>query len=411
MTYKFLLQPQSRRFCLLGVLVFLILGCWLPVQAQASVVVQFETSPLFLDADVKPGDSTTRTITVTNNTNNIEPISFRLDNTFSTGLADVMRAQITSSGGVVYVDTVFASLFTTPMLALGNLAPGETRVYQFTASLPSQVGNPYQLTNLGFDVVIGWSSGSTTDTPTGGGGGGGGSQFRLFNEQVANVDVPTRSATLTWNTNRPGTTYLVCGNLAGGPFTLTSLAPLFGYQFVIPEDTTLTVNHSVTQTNLLPGDYECRPASRPSTADNFTVGLPLRFSFPVGLVEGVATSTPFDQTTLAELLRQMNARPHAVRYGSVLGAGKGAFGAPTYDEWRAEIDKENERLKAQANADYSNDGSESVSKDDDVRTKGGSDRMSPTQAVIDTVARHPLVLGLLPLLFLLLGFWYWRRAK
>jgi hypothetical protein len=322
----------------------------------ADFEVSFEATPLFLNADVKPGDSTTRSVTITNLETDNEAVYASPTNTFDTGLAPVMQLTV-SDGTTEYFSGSFADFFANSPLALGSLAGGETVSYDFTASLPSDTGNAYQETQLGFDLVIGWDGGSVDDgnnNPGGtggtggtGGGGGGGTNLVIFNEELDSVGVLDGTALISWNTNRDATSYLVCGDTDTGTFTLDPDAAMFGYQFIVPEDTNLTSSHSLSTGELDPGNYECRPASREDTDDDFTVGDAILFTIPGGAVQGASTIEPnfINWEDIAEIVSGTFAQPT----GSVLGAntGKGALGAPTYDEWRAEMDAERDRQESQ----------------------------------------------------------------
>jgi|AntRauTorckE6833_2_1112554.scaffolds.fasta_scaffold00223_10 hypothetical protein len=319
-----------------GVAVLFGTGLLLPQIASAQALdVQFAATPLFLEANVVPGDNESRTVMVTNNGSTTEAIITTVKNEFDGGLGNAMTLHITS-GGNTYFNNTFTQFFSAGEVNLDTLAPNNSRTYTFTAALPTTTGNPYQEKELGFDLVIGFAGGEqVTDGEDGNGGGrgnrgggsgsGGSTTFFITNE---NVTVDGQDATVTWDTNRPGTTYLVCGLTENGPFRLTRTSP-FGYEYRIPENPTLVIGHGVTQSDLLPGEYECLPVSRPDTDGRFTTGDPVQFIIAgaLPLVAGAATSTP---QTLPP------ARPH----GSVLGvSGKGSLGGPTYEEWRAELDK------------------------------------------------------------------------
>lgn len=260
----------------------------------AGLEVVFEATPLFSEAKIMPGDSVARTITVTNN--NVEPEDIEIEavNVFSSGLASVLNLTVTAPGDTYFSDSL-EDFFTTSPLALGSLAGASSRTYTFTVSLPEGTGNALMLKNVGFDLVIGFVGGEQViDNPagrSGGGGNGGIPKLRLFNEQVANVSVASSSAVVSWNSNLPASSYLVCGKVSAGPFILTTNAPLFGYQFSVPEVNTKIKNHSLLLTGLDLADYECRPAGRLSRNGLFTVGQPVKFGFPGSLVAGASTST------------------------------------------------------------------------------------------------------------------------
>lgn len=265
-------------------------------QAQAAGLgVVFEATPLFSEAKIMPGDSVARTITVTNSNVEAEDIEIEAINVFSSGLASVISLSVTAPGDS-YFSGSLEDFFTSSPLALGSLSGGSSRTYTFTASLPAGTGNALMLKNVGFDLVIGFVGGEQViDNPgvrrSGGGGSGGIPKLRLYNEQVADVSVASSSAVVSWNSNLPSSSYLVCGKVSEGPFVLSAVAPLFGYQFAVPEVDTKIKNHSLVVSDLDLVDYECRPAGRLTDTGSFTVGQPVSFGFPGPLVAGASTST------------------------------------------------------------------------------------------------------------------------
>lgn len=358
--------------------------------AQA-LEVDFEATPLFLDANIEPGDSEARTVTVRNTTTEEQDVYVSVLNVFSTGLGEVMELTVTAPGST-YFTGVFDDFFSTTPLSLGTLAVGETKVFTFEAAFPSSAGNEYQTKQLGFDLVIGFVGGETvTDNPGGGNGGGGGSILRIFNEEVESVVGDT--ATLTWNTNLNASTYLVCGLVGDTPFTLTTIAPLFGYDFALGEFDTDTKTHTAVLTGLDTGTYECRPAGRVSPTKPFTVGEALRFTIaPGGQVAGAATTAP--------LISGLLSAPT----GSVLGAsGKGTFGGPTYDEWKAEMEAE----RAAALAAASTTDTTTLSDLDDA-SQNEAGKSGEAESGFTALTTWYWLLGLLLILVI---FWYWRRVR
>jgi hypothetical protein len=308
------------------------LAALFPYAAFAALEVTFEAAPLFINANVMPGDAVTRSVVVSNTGNEPEDIIFSLENTFSDGLADVMEVAVVS-GTDLYADTTFTQLFAWGEVDLGVLPAQSTKTYEFTAFLDPAVGNAYQLSELGFDLVIGFSGGETvTDNPGSGGGGGGGrggstrDEFDLFNEAVTVED--NIVAQLTWSTNREATSFAVCGDIDDGPFALDADDALFGYSFGSTEDKTKTLTHAVNFADLDAGTYACRVASREDTDDAFTVGKEVEFVIlPGGLVAGITDSQPFVGGNILQ--------PTPLVAGASTW-GKGS--QMTYEEYRAELD-------------------------------------------------------------------------
>jgi hypothetical protein len=315
----------------LGILFMFAVGQ--PIHAFAALEVDFETAPLFSAADVLPGDAVERAVMVTNTGSESETIEFTFENVIFGDLASVMELAV-DDGEILWVfDTFDDVLFTGPH-PLGDIAPGTSRTFNFRAALPIQVGNAYQSQQFGFDVRIGFvGAPQVTDRRS-----GGRSQrfLELFNEQVT-VDVGAGGAFVTWDSNRPATTYLVCGEVSDGPFILTDEAPLFGYRFALAELKETVTAHGQVLTDLEPGTvYECRPAGRERAGAAFTVGDPVRFTMPQtppGEVAGASTSlSPAD--IQAQLQAIIDSRPQA----SVRGATGKGVGNMTYEEFRTEMD-------------------------------------------------------------------------
>lgn len=297
---KILLQPKIVIYSTL----FLLLFGLTTIANAAGLNVSFQNDPLFYDVNVAPGLSVSRTVTVVNNGPNNESVYFDTKDEYSDGLAAVMRLEVDGPTSNYYND-YFASLFSGPTIPLGTLSAGQSRTYNFTASLDTATDNSYQVKTMGFGLCVGFSGGSvlcddgdtsttTITTPPGGGGGGTGgggtSNFRLFNETVIAVNPLDSSATIAWQTNRGATTYLVCGNLANGPFDLNPTESYFGYEFSVAERENDSEEHIVIVTVGESGTYECRPASREDTDDDFSVGKALRFIIPGGAVAGASTN-------------------------------------------------------------------------------------------------------------------------
>ncbi len=270
---------------------------WVGVAAASDLSVSYQSDPLFYNSNLAPGESVSKTVTVTNTGTVNQSLYLDTKNSSSDGLADVMTLSIASSSITYFTDT-FSNLFTTAQVFLGDVAPAATRTFVLTATMATSSDNMYQATTMGFDLCLGFSGGDivcdgTSGSSTGGGGGGGVSafsdSFRLYNEAVGGISTVNGQAIVTWNTNRPATSYVVCGNSAHGPFDLDPVAPYLGYEFAVGEITNLVDTHALVVTVPEAGTYECRPASREQTAGGFTVGNPVTFTIPAGVVLGATT--------------------------------------------------------------------------------------------------------------------------
>jgi hypothetical protein len=315
-------------------LIYLIPLCLtvLPHTSLAGLVVDFESAPLFAEANVLPGDAVARTITVTNTGSESEMVEFTFENVIPGLLAEEMELAVRDEGAL-YVLNTFEALFAGGPYSLGTVSAGSAREYTFTAGFPTSAGNPLQNESFGFDIRIGFvGEASVTDRSVSRSGGR--RNLELFNESVV-VEEDFGGAFVTWDSNRPATTYLVCGNVENGPFSLTEDAPLFGYEFALTEITDTVTVHGQAVTGLEPGAYECRPAGREALDDAFTVGDPVQFTLtgPAGEVAGVSISLTDDD--IYEYLQSIiDNRPR----GTVLGVSGKGVGNMTYEEYRAEMD-------------------------------------------------------------------------
>ncbi len=251
-----------------------------------ALVVDFEETPLFTNANITPGDSVTRAVLVENDTNDTQSVYVFVENTFNDGLADVMSLTVTD-GSTTYYSGTFTDFFNTTPVVLSTLLTGVDTTYVFTASLPDSIDNSYQLSTFGFDLTIGFVDGATQSTS---GGGGKGSAFRITNEQIDSVNTVSDGVTITWNTNRKSSSYLICGNTEDGPFEINSSDSNLGYPLSVLEVGSDTNIHSMTISGLSEGSYECRPASRRNANSTFTIGDTLTFRLLTRAVAGISTT-------------------------------------------------------------------------------------------------------------------------
>lgn len=161
---------------LMGVLLGFVV-CLVPqlVSAQA-LNVSFEQTPLFNEIGVAPGVVVTRSVTVTNNGSEVESVYTSTQNVSSTGLSDYIHIAVTKDTVVYVSTTTLTDFFASEPTALGQLDPGASAVYSYTASIPSTTNIP-QDSRAQFDLVVGFEGGEfVTD---GGGGGGNGTRISL----------------------------------------------------------------------------------------------------------------------------------------------------------------------------------------------------------------------------------------
>jgi hypothetical protein len=156
-------------------MIVLIAGCFwsifLNVAFAQGLDVQFEQNPLFSEMNIVPGETLSRTVTVTNNGTSTEYVYISAEHVYFGGLEETM-ALVIGDGATTYFNDSFLAFFSPDPVALGTLAGnGAARTYTFTASLNESVGNDYQNKSMGFDIVVGFENGeSVADTGRSGGG-------------------------------------------------------------------------------------------------------------------------------------------------------------------------------------------------------------------------------------------------
>lgn len=147
--------------------------------AQTTVVdgslrATFSSVPLFTSPHAfAPSMGLTASTTLENLGTDDEDILFGVENATSTGLADVLVFTIKSGGVTLYEDTLQNFFAGTPH-TIDSLDAGDSTVYDLEVSLASSSDDNYQGSTAGFDLVVGFSDGSTVVTPGGGGSDGGG---------------------------------------------------------------------------------------------------------------------------------------------------------------------------------------------------------------------------------------------
>lgn len=141
---------------------------------NVTVTFQGDGPSLFTGSNIAPGYQESKTVTVANTGSVTEQVYTSVTDEFSNGLAAVMNLSITASTtGATYFNTTFDTFFGPNPVFLGDLAPGATRTYTYTASMPPSVGSDHQNTSMGFSLIVGFESGASV--VVGGSGNGGGS--------------------------------------------------------------------------------------------------------------------------------------------------------------------------------------------------------------------------------------------
>ena len=255
--------------------------------APDDLTIEFETAPLFNEANFLPGLEVSRWAKVKNNTSDTRPMVVEtINENDPDGLADVFEIGIYESGIQRYGTTTLAAFFAAGEISLSNIPGGGTeRQYDFLVRFVSSADNSYQEKSLGFDLLIGFKGdeggGDGDGGEEGGGGGGGISGLVIQNEAAVIVANTSTSATIIWNTSFNSTSRVVYG-ATSGVFDFSSPSN-YGYDFSTDEfDTPANLNgvmsHSVILTGLTPGTtYYYRVISHASPD---TISIEHTFTMP-----------------------------------------------------------------------------------------------------------------------------------
>jgi len=191
-----------------GVLLFgLNVSAGVPV---SSLVIQFQTTPLFNEASFLPGDSVTRSVIVTNNTVDIQTIGTQAVNiNNSDHLGDVMNLVITQGANMLYSGTL-SQFFSTGKISLSDLAGnGASTTYYYSITFDPNSGDDYQGKVLGFDVSVGVFGEGLQNTVVsnennGGGSGGSIGENGTENPSPLLISEQTGNSSETGNTQQTG---------------------------------------------------------------------------------------------------------------------------------------------------------------------------------------------------------------
>ena len=305
------------------ILGIIIITSLLPSAAKASdLLVEFESNPLFEEANFLPGDSVTRWVKVTNNSAEDKKVLTQAtdysDPIPSDDLCHALMITISQND----VDLYGGSSATGPKtlcdfyqesknlpIYLSDIHSGETIQYDFSILFNSDSNNEWQEKTTYFDIVIGFETkeegqegenedngGSETPGEVSGssyGGGGGYSGLIIFNEE--NVEVETDRVVLTWFTNYPATSRVIYDTVS---HSTIGAPPNYGYAFSTPEDSNKATFHRVTLTGLTPGvTYYWRAISHGSPE---IWGKELSFTIPIKDEEKPASGENGETTTMSE---------------------------------------------------------------------------------------------------------------
>ncbi|MCX6790828.1 MAG: fibronectin type III domain-containing protein [Candidatus Gribaldobacteria bacterium] len=269
-----------------------ILFLFLPIITQANLippptddpmVIEFEKTPLFSEANFLPGNSITRWVKVTNNDTTSHKIAAEtINETDSNNFTSQFDLTIKEGGNILFTGTL-ADFFAAGERILSDLPAGQTTQYDFSIAFKPAADSNYQGKTLGFDMIVGFQGAETScpscqsDGGQSGGGGGGGTVLvpglTIAEETVVVIEVNKTSSTIYWTTSYKSTSQVIYAP-EGGHRILdlsdnTNTPPKYGYDFTTPESdvTTKVLAHTVTINGLTPGaTYYFRPVSHGSLA-------------------------------------------------------------------------------------------------------------------------------------------------
>lgn len=294
-------------------IIFALAILLLPATALAVVdpnlTVVFNPNPLFSQVNFAPGQTTTGSIQVTNNSAQTQKAQIEaIKQSNEGGLAEQFNFVVKQDGNILYEKTL-KEFFDAGQVYLSDVASDATVKYDLSVTFKSEAGNDLQGKTVGFDLVAGFlgQEGITPPSNSGSysGGGGGGSglpQGLVIYEDQINVHVTGQTtATISWSTSYNSTSQVVYASDAEFPaVTFVVNPPGFGYPHHTADDLTKVTLHTVFLTGLIPDtNYHFRVISHASPP---TVSYEHTFTtWPVGLaasnpaVAGAETAVPSGQ--------------------------------------------------------------------------------------------------------------------
>jgi len=220
------------------------------------IEVGYERTPLFDDANLAPGDSVSRAVTVKNSDSAPRAVSMQFYDTDKGGfgllgqnLASQFSFEIKKNGASVYSEKLDAAFDESEIAMNSSLAAGADEKYDFILSFDTAAGNDYQDKQLSFSICVGFagdnfcvsdseeesqnSGGGMTLTSISGGGIGGDRAvvpLKYFDYEVKTYCLGdgTAMAMFSWKTDAPAT-----GRALHAPANSAKFDPAlpdFGYQ-------------------------------------------------------------------------------------------------------------------------------------------------------------------------------------
>jgi len=204
-------------------------------EMQSGLIVEFQSTPLFNEANFLPSQSIARWVKVTNNSGQPQRIATEaINENDPNNFASQLNLTIKEGDAIIFGKTL-ADFFNQGETYLSDLVNGETTQYDFTVSFNSGSNNSYQGKTLGFDILVGFQGTGGKVSP-GGGGGGGALPSGLTIQYEKDFYIGTTTAKISWFTSYKATSQVIYDTVPG-VFNLNSL-PNYGYAFSTAEEDT-----------------------------------------------------------------------------------------------------------------------------------------------------------------------------
>lgn len=144
--------------------------------AGTGLSVEFQSQPLFSDANFMPGNTVTRWVKVTNNTAETKPVATQAINYSGDDLSRSLNIVIREKGGIDLYSKSLLDFYNGGEIYLSNIGPGISKEYEFEISFLKDAGNNWQGKSTSFDIGVGFQGQIQQQTygSNGGGSGGGG---------------------------------------------------------------------------------------------------------------------------------------------------------------------------------------------------------------------------------------------
>lgn len=157
-----------------SIFIFMLIVIFMPATALAagiSINYPGYPGPLFNVTNIKPGDTYTKTITVTNDNAITENLGLKITSTTTGILADAILITIRdgATNGIIDIRSI-SGYVSAGEIPLGTLAPSTSKDYVLIANFDSNYGNAYQGLTETFDMSLGFIG--TPAGPTAPGGTG-----------------------------------------------------------------------------------------------------------------------------------------------------------------------------------------------------------------------------------------------